>query len=495
MAAAQRFANWPLVVGPPLALVIAFLPLQPDNPDVARMAAMAFLMALWWITGALPLAATALLPVVLLPALGILSANDVPPLYVNDIIFLFMGGFLVALAMERWNLHRRIALRLLLVFGDRPAGMLFGFMAPTFFLSMWISNTATTMMMVPIAIGVLGQLGRGGADQGASSRYATGLLLGVAYSASLGGTATLVGTPPNLVLARVYNMSFPDAPPISFAGWMAFGLPLALTLLALLWCWLVLTSDTRAMRGRLDTTRLAQEYRDLGPRSFEENVVGGAFLMLAILWLTRNGINLGVVTIPGWTALFPEPAYLKDGTVAIAVALALFLVPARSEPGQRILTWHTARELPWDIVLLFGGGFALAGGFTESGLSQWIGDHLAFFGGLPMPVLVLLIALSMSFLTEVTSNTATTQIMLPLLAALSTSLNVPPLLLMVPATLACSYAFMLPVATPPNAIVFASERLTIRDMVRRGMPLNFVAVILVTLAVYLLGPVTLGIGE
>lgn len=478
--------RWPLLLGPMGAVVIGVLTLEPAQPEVARMAAVAFLMAFWWISGAIPLAATALLPVVLFPALGIMGANEVSALYINDVIFLFVGGFLVALAMERWQLHRRIALGLLLVFGQRPAGMLFGFMAPTFFLSMWISNTATTMMMVPIALSVIQQL-ESKDGEAAVRPYAIGLLLGVAYSASIGGTATLVGTPPNMALVRQYTLSFPDAPTITFAQWFVFGLPVAVVLLALLWCWLAFTSRARAMGDVVDLGLIRTEYRGLGRRSYEENVVGIAFVTLAVLWLTRNGLNAGHLSIPGWSALFPHPEFLKDGTIAIAVALFLFVVPSRSQPGDRVLAWKTARELPWDIVLLFGGGFALAGGFMSSGLSEWVGDHLAFFGSLPTPLLVVTITLTMSLLTEVTSNTATTQVMLPLLAALAVSLNVPPLLLMVPATLACSYAFMLPVATPPNAIVFASDRLFVRDMVLRGIPINLVAVVVVTIAVYVLG--------
>ncbi|MCC6142202.1 MAG: SLC13/DASS family transporter [Candidatus Hydrogenedentes bacterium] len=490
---ASKYQRTFMLAGILLALLVLFLTdLDPQRPQVTYTAAIAVLMAFWWITGALPLAVTALVPLVLFPAFGILDSADVAALYINDTIFLFIGGFLVALAMERWDLHRRIALRLLKIFGRRPRGILFGFMAPTFFLSMWISNTATAMMMVPIATSVILRLEEHN-DAAAHERFATGLLLSIAYSASIGGTATLVGTPPNLAFARIFADTFPAAPEISFATWFLFGFPLALVLLVSLWLLLAFFYCPRGSSLGLPPNLIRQQFEALGPRTGAQNVVGIAFVALALLWLTRVGLDIGSLHLPGWADLFPVPAFVGDGTVAIGVALLLFCIPAPGPRGRHILDWPTARDLPWEIVLLFGGGFALAGGFKTSGLSAYVGQQLQVLSVLPPLLLVFAIALIMSFLTELTSNTATTQLMLPVLAALAVAIGVDPILLMVPATLACSYAFMLPVATPPNAIILGAGRVSVAQMARTGLVLNMIAVVLVTVATFTLGAWMLGI--
>ena len=476
-----------LIAGPVAALVIWILiDLEPGNPSVSLMAGVAVWMAIWWMTEAVPLAATALLPIVLFPLLGIMSGRDVAPIYFNHIILLFLGGFLVALAMERWGLHRRIALRVLLLFGSRPDGLLLGFMVATAFLSMWISNTATTMMMVPIVASVIATLDVG------SGRLATGLLLGVAYSASIGGAATLVGTPPNLSLARILTIQFPDAPDIAFGQWMVFGVPVSICFLAVVW--LVLSRMyARDADLSLDRSGLEEDYRSLGPMGREERSVLIVFVSLALLWVFRRDLQLGFVTVPGWSALLPHPAYLNDGVVAIALALVLFVLPSRESESGRVLDWSVAERLPWHIVLLFGGGFALAQGFVDSGLSAWLGARLVGLKSIHPILLVASVCLLITFLTELTSNTATAEMFLPILAALAVAVQVNPLLFMVPATLSCSFAFMLPVATPPNAIIFGTDRVRIRDMARTGIWLNLTGVVIVTAAVALLGPVALGI--
>jgi len=423
--------------------------------------------------------------------LGIMSAGDAASNYINDIIFLYIGGFLVALAMQRWNLHRRIALGMLLFFGMRPRALLLGFMTPTFFLSMFISNTATTMMMAPIALAVLADLEERG-HPGVRDGFGVGLLLAIAYCASIGGTATLIGTPPNLSFARILEITFPGAPEISFAQWFVFAFPLALGMAALLWAfigWMYARGET----GAFNRAVIAEQYRALGPWTFEQRAVLTAFTTLGLLWMTRTGVDLGAFSAPGWSALFERPDYLRDGTVAIAVAIVLFLCPAPSEPGKRLLDWETAKGLRWDIVLLFGGGFALASAFVSSGLSAWLGDGMAGLGGLHPVLLVAAICLGISLLTELTSNTATTEMALPILAALAVGIGVHPLLLMIPATLACSCAFMLPVATPPNAIVFAMGNISVAQMARTGILLNLAAIALITAAAFLLGPFVFGI--
>jgi sodium-dependent dicarboxylate transporter 2/3/5 len=472
-----------LFLGPTLALaLLLFGDLEPGRPEVTRTAAVALLMSIWWIGEALPLAITALLPIVLFPTLGIMSGKAVAPTYVNHVIFLFIGGFLVALAMERWHLHRRIALRVLLVFGTRPRRLLLGFMVASAFLSMWISNTATTMMMVPIVIAVL--RGLRASEQSVGGRGTDiALLLGVAYGATLGGIATLVGTPPNLSFARIFEISFPDAPVIGFATWFQYGLPVSLILLVCVWGLLSITF-LRRREAELPRNVIREQHAALGPIRFEEKVVLVDFVALVVLWLSRTDLRLGPITTPGWSRLFAQPEYLNDGVVAIALAMLLFIVPAGRGSGGRIMEWRTAERLPWNIVLLFGGGFALASGFVESGLSAWFGEQLQDARALHPLAIIAIICLLATFLTELTSNTATAEMLLPILAGLAVSIQINPLFIMVPATLSCSLAFMLPVATPPNAIIFGTNRLRIVEMARVGVWLNLIGVVVVTAATW-----------
>lgn len=478
---------------PLLALAVVFLAdFGPEQRTVAAMAGVAVLMAGWWMTDAIPIPATALLPVVLFPMLGILGGKPTASLYFNHIIFLFLGGFVFALAMERWDLHRRIALGILGLLGTSPRRMLLGFMVATWFLSMWISNTASTMMMVPMAMAIIVQLrGRYGAER--LGRFPVGLLLGVAYSASIGGLATLIGTPPNLSLVRILRILFPDAPELSFASWFLFALPLSTVFLLIAWrllCSLFLR-DSQAFL--VDDDVFDRERAELGRMTFEQGVVLALFVLLVGAWMFRADIDVFGLTVPGWSRLFPEPGFLDDGTVAVGVALLLFLIPSRTKPGERLMDWETAARLPWGIVLLFGGGFALAAGFKESGLSEWLGGQLsALQGAQPVPLL-LAICGSLTFLTELSSNTATTEMALPVLGSLAVAIETDPLLLMVPAALSASCAFMLPVATPPNAIVFGSGEVEMGDMIRGGILLNLIGMVLITAAVYFLGPVVLGI--
>jgi sodium-dependent dicarboxylate transporter 2/3/5 len=483
----RRFGLAGGVVG--FLAIVQFVDLEPGNPVPTRTAAIAALMAIWWITEALPLAVTALVPLVLFPALGIQSGGQVSSHYADDVIFLFIGGFLVALAMQRWNLHRRLAFRILRLFGGRPGGLVGGFMAATAFLSMGISNTATAMMMVPIALAVIldleQQLGwrTGG-------RLGTAVLLGIAYSASIGGLATLVGTPPNLAFAGILHETFPDAPEMTFGTWLLFGLPLAGMMFAVLWAWLAWWG----LRGiELPAGGIPMPEHDLGPMGYEEKVVAVGSVLLALAWMFRADLALGAVTIPGWSRLLEKPGFVRDGNVAIALALLLFLIPSRREGTRRILEVDVFARLPWGIVLLFGGGFALASGFKESGLSEWVGGQLAGLGGLSPIVLVAVVCLVISLLTEMTSNTASAQILLPVLAALSLKIGIDPRVLMIAGTVSCSCAFMLPVATPPNAIVFGTERVTAGQMARTGIVLNLVGVVIVTLMTLYWGRVVFGL--
>lgn len=476
-----------LFLGPLVGLFFVFIiTLDSGNAAISRMAGVAAWMAIWWIFEAVPLAVTALLPIVLFPILGIMSGKQVSPIYFNHIIFLFIGGFLVALAMQKWNLHKRIALRILLWFGINPKNILLGFMIATAFLSMWISNTATTMMMVPIALSMIIKLGEI-LDKEEVRKYSIGIFLGVAYSASIGGIATLVGTPPNLSFVRILTILFPNAPEISFATWFIFAFPVSVIFIIILWLLLSTLFRPSPDKFILDIKLFKDQYKELGPMTYEERTVLYNFILLAVLWLTRANIKIGSFTIPGWSQLFPNPDFFNDGTVAMAIALILFLIPSRQQKGERILTWETASKLPWHIVLLFGGGFALASGFKESGLAMWLGQHFVSVGSLHPIIIVLAICLFVTFLTELTSNTATAEMLLPILGSLAVAIHLNPLFLMIPATLSCSFAFMLPVATPPNAIIFGTNQLKIRDMVRVGIWLNLIGVILITSVIFFIG--------
>lgn len=489
---AKQFIS--LIVTPLIILaILLFADLEPGKPEVTRTFCIALLMAVWWITAVVPLAVTSLLPVALFPLFGVMDGKTISAAYFNDVIFLFMGGFLVALAMERWNLHRRIALKILSLTGVSPASILLGFMLASFFLSMWISNTATAMMMLPIAMSVIGQIEAFSGKERAGN-FSVGLLLSIAYAASIGGIATLVGTPPNLSFARIFHIYFPDAPEISFSSWLMFAFPVSLMLFALAWflLYFMYKPDNRHF-AEISKSTFHDELKRMGKAGQEERTVFVVFVLLAILWIFRSNLDLGFVKIPGWAGLFPNSGFINDGTVAIAMAVILFLIPSQSEKGNYLLDWQTASKLPWHILLLFGGGFALATGFKESGLSLWFGEQLSGVASLHPILVVLVIALFITFLTELTSNTATTEMVLPILAGLSITAGIHPLLLMIPATLSASMAFMMPVATPPNAIIFGTSRITVGQMARTGLLLNLAGAIIITLMMYFWGDIVFGI--
>ncbi|NOY89042.1 MAG: SLC13/DASS family transporter [FCB group bacterium] len=476
-----------LITGILVSLIILFFcNLKPGNPVVTRTAAVAVLMAIWWLTEAIPIAATALLPVVLFPLLGIMKGKLVAATYYNHIIFLFIGGFIVALAMQKWNLHRRIALKIILTIGISPKRLILGFMVATAFLSMWISNTATTMMMVPIAMAIVLKLEEALPGKGIS-RFAVVLLIGIAYAASIGGMATLIGTPPNLAFSKIFQTSFPHAPEITFAQWFAFGLPVSIIFLIITWWVLTTFFMSKHHKINVDIELFKREYHHLGKMSYEEKIVMALFIFLALSWLFRKSIVIGSFTIPGWTEIMPVPSFIDDGTIAIAASLLLFLIPSRTKKRTRLMDWETANKLNWGIVILFGGGFALAAGFKESGLSIWLAQQLTGLGGIPTLFMIAAICTLLTFLTELTSNTATTQIILPLLASLAVAIKVNPLLLMIPATLSASCAFMLPVATPPNAIIFGTGEIKMKDMMQTGIVMNLIGIVLITALIYLIG--------
>jgi sodium-dependent dicarboxylate transporter 2/3/5 len=461
----------------------------PEALSVAgwRVAAVAVVMAVLWMTEALPIPATALIPIAAFPILGIAPVGKAAAPYANPIIFLFLGGFIVALTMERWQLHTRIALAVLSRAGNRADALIAAFMGVTAFLSMWVSNTATALMMVPIALSVTALLRSGDSAAGdveaaeLSRRFAPALLLSVAYGASIGGLGTLVGTPPNAFLAAFMLERFGLR--IGFAEWMALGLPVVVFMLCATW-WLLthvifrLGGRTVAAAGQSVTAQA----RAQGPLTRAQKLAAGLFLVTAGLWITRPLIAQAT----GLTAL-------DDTVIAVAAALTAFVIPVDLREGRFLMDWETARRLPWGVLLLFGGGLALADAISTSGLAGWIGGRLTVFAELPRVVTVLAVVALVIFLTELTSNTATTATFLPVLATLALAIGENPLLLAVPAAVAASCAFMLPVATPPNAIVFGSGHLTVPQMARAGLLVNLTGIALITTLAYLLLPLVFGL--
>lgn len=462
---AARIGLW---LGPLWVLLTLVLPAPAGMSDAAfACVGMALLMATWWATEAIPIPATSLLPIIMVPALGIGKLDPTTSNYGHPIVFLFLGGFLLGIGMQRWNLHRRIALQVLLLVGQQPKRQIAGFMIATGFISMWVSNTATTIMMLPIGISVITLLGKGH-DETEIGRYATALLLAIAYSASIGGIATLIGTPPNALLAGY--LSETQGIDIGFAEWMVIGLPVSIAMMIVAWWWLT-RGDFRLNADEGSGQMLRGELRNLGPMTRAERRVGIVFLLAATAWIVRPLLNQAGI---GW---------LSDTTVAIAAGMAMFLIPSGVEAHTRLLDWDEAKKLPWGVLLLFGGGLALAGVIESSGLAAWIAQQLSVFAGLPTILLIGIVVLVIIFLTEVTSNTATAAAFLPLLGALAVSIGADPLMVTVPAAIAASCAFMMPVATPPNAIVFATGHLKIQSMIRAGIFLNITGTIIVTLLV------------
>ena len=479
---------WLFLLAPVIAGWIAWKGnLNPENPQTTYMLAITILVAVWWVTEIIPLAITSLLPIVLFPLFGIMKGEDVSAVYFNDVIFLFMGGFLMALAIQKWNLHKRIALWIMKKVGVSPARILFGFMLSTTLISMWISNTATTMMMVPILISILSKLEEiNGSEK--ISHYSVGVLLAVAYSATIGGIATLVGTPPNLSFVRIFQMYFPNAESISFGDWFIFAFPVSVVLFFVFFGYLWWFYVRRKSEWQPFTkAQIQSDYNKLGKINYEEKTILLLFILMALLWLFRKEIVIGNFIIPGWSTLFYFKEYLTDGTIAIFIGIILFMIPAKNKKHHTLMTWKDAEDLPWEIILLFGGGFALASGMKESGLSVWCGEQLLFLEHVHPLLIMLIIVFFITFLGEIASNTAVVETFLPVFAGLALSLHVNPLFFMIPATLAASMGFMLPIATPPNALVFATRKIKMSQMIRTGFALNLISAVVIVLFMYFLG--------
>ncbi|MBL0329144.1 MAG: SLC13/DASS family transporter [Bacteroidetes bacterium] len=474
-----------LILGPLLAGVIYFgFDLMPSNPLVTKMAAVAVWMAVWWLTEAVHLAVTALLPVVLLPVLGIADSKTTAFQYMDPIIFLFIGGFIIAFAIERWNLHQRIALKILMLVGTSPSRILFGVMLTSFLISMWISNTATVMMLLSAVLAVIVQIEQHFKEEHHSHKMASALLIGLAYSATIGGMSTLVGTPTNMIFLREYNEKFSGNHDMNFFVWFKICFPIALAFLFIAFFVLKKMFIKKDVILAIDKSYFSDAYKRLGKMSFEEKMVSTIFVLTAVLWFTRADIDFGVFLFKGWSNVFPNKEFLQDSTIAVFMAILLFLIPSQTEKGRALMTWAEVTKLPYDIILLFGGGFALAKGFELSGLSTWLATQLKFTPDTNIYVLIFLMCVLVCIISEFASNVACIQLMLPVLIAIQHSMNIHPLLLMVPATLAASLGFMLPVATGANTIVFGSKRVRVNDMLKSGFLLDIIGILLITFSIY-----------
>jgi sodium-dependent dicarboxylate transporter 2/3/5 len=475
------FTRLGLIAGPVAFILVVFLFDIPDlRPEAKVMLGLTVWMAAWWISDAIPIAGTALLPLVVLPLMDILSIKTVSSNYMDPTVLLYMGGFLLATAIEKWGLHRRIALNIINLLGTDLRRIVLGFMLATGFLSMWISNSATALMMLPIGLAVIGQFKNHLGDENGilSTHLAKNILLGIAYAASIGGMATLIGTPTNNILRAVVEKLYNYT--IDFNEWMLFAFPFTVVLMAIAWFYLVNFGNPLPKKFQLAEAKtvINEQLVKLGKITFEEKTVLIVFGLVCFSWITRSFL------------LAPLLPALDDTIIALIGVLLLLLLPSsgKSEPKGRILDWKTAEQIPWGVLILFGGGLALAEGFKETGLADWIGQHLSLIEGVSFFILLLIIVAAVNFLTEVTSNVATASMLLPILASVAIKLDVHPFGLMVGATLAASCAFMLPVATPPNAVVFGPGYLKIKDMVKAGLWLNVISIILLSLMVYYILP-------
>jgi sodium-dependent dicarboxylate transporter 2/3/5 len=439
------------------------------------------LMALLWLTEAIPMGLTALIPLIAFPLAGISSGEKIAAPYANPAVFLFMGGFLVASTFERWGLHRRMAFFALSRVGTEPRRIVFAVILVTAFLSMWISNTATTLMMTPIAVAVVGGIGR-------EPRAAEATLLGVAYAASLGGLGTPIGTPTNLIFLGAARELFPNEPTITFAQWLIFGVAYLAMLVPL--CWAIVVLTARVPKGAAVPLEELGIERP-GAMSRGEKTALALCIATALLWILRADINLGAMTIPGWARLFPAAKMINDAVVAMTMAFLAFLLPIGG--GQRLLEWETFKRIPWDVLILFGGGFALADAFEASGFSKWAGARLSFVGGWHPVVMILVLCVVVTLLSEIASNVATATAMMPTAAAIAVSIGVHPYFLMIAAVLAASSGFMLPVATPPNTIVYSTGLVRVKAMARSGLLLDIAAAIAITILMFFVVPWATGI--
>lgn len=477
-----------LILGPLLfVLILLFFHPEGLSSEGRLILASTLWIATWWITEAIPIPVTSLMPLILLPLSGTMTGSEVTSSYGNDIIFLFLGGFFIATAMEKWNLHRRVALFIIAVIGTSTQRILLGFMSATAFLSMWVSNTAAVMMMIPMALAITAQVAatlKGQKDGSDLPKFEKSMLFGVGYAGTIGGFATLIGTPPTIIFAGQVRELF--GVEVSFASWMVFATPLMILILLCTWFYLAKIAFKIDLKNIPGGKELIQDERKkLGKISYEEGVVATIFVFAAFMWISKdffwNGESALILQLPG----------ISDGMIAMMATVLLFLIPGKA--SARILEWADSKDIPWGVLLLFGGGLAIAAGFQSSGLSTWLGEQLTVLDGFHIFIIISGATLLIMMLTEITSNTATATMIMPILASLAIAINVHPFALMAPCAIAANCAFMLPVGTPPNAIIFGTGKLKIVEMVRTGFALNVFSTILIVLFAYLMLPVVFNI--
>lgn len=474
-----------LVVGPLLFFLVFFMPLPSGMaPNAQKMAAVALLMACWWMCESIPIPATSLLPIALFPPMGIMHIKQATAPYSSHLIYLFMGGFIIALAMQRWNLHRRVAMNIIKIVGFAPNRLILGFMVSTAMLSAFVSNTATAVMMLPIGLAITSHVIDEGKKEGLDSQidfspekfaFGLNLMLGIAYGATIGGIATLIGSPPNTVLAGYLQKTYGYE--ITFVNWMKVGVPLVVIMLPLCWLWLTRVANPMKLKrvpGGRDL--INQELKDMGPLSTGERWTALVFTLTALGWIFRKQLGF----------LFPDPSMLTDASIAMVGALILFAIPINLRKNEFVMNWHWASKMPWGVLMLFGGGLSMASGVQHTKLADWIGSQVGLLGDAPPMVMVLAVTILIITLTEMTSNTATAAMSMPILSAVAIGLGQNPLLLVIPAAITSSCAFSMPVATPPNAIVFGSGYVTIPQMVTSGLGLNLLGIILTVAVTYFL---------
>jgi len=466
-----------LLLGPTLFSIFFFIvgPFEGMTYESHGIFCSVLWIASWWITEAIPIPVTSLLPLVLFPVTGGYDLGLTASAYGNDIIYFYLAGFFIAIAMEKWNLHQRIALTIISIVGTNKKNMILGFMLATAFLSAFLSNTSTSIMMLPIGIAIISQVSK--SKKYNHSNFGKVLMLGIAYSASIGGFSTLYGTPPNLILKSNIQQFFNYT--IDFDQWFLLALPLSITLLFICWVYLVNFSFSLSSESSISKNQIINKLNELGKIKYEEVIVLIIFSLFVITLLLKRKIQIYIISI-------------DDTIIAIFYAILLFIFNSK-DGNKKIISWKDSAKLPWGIVLLFGGGLSLAAAMQGSGLTLWIGEKLYGLNTFSVIIIVLSIVFVVNFLTEITSNLATVSMILPILATLSITLGLHPFVIMISATIAASCAFMLPVATPPNAVVFGSGYLRIKDMIKTGLFMNLISILLVTLYVYYILPEILGI--
>nr|XP_016498130.1 PREDICTED: tonoplast dicarboxylate transporter-like [Nicotiana tabacum] len=492
--------NFFTILGPLLCIIICLFVKMNDAPATStNMLGILAWIFTWWLTEAVPMPITSMSPLFLFPLFGISSADDVAHSYMDDVIALVLGSFILALAVEHYNIHRRLALNITLLFCGNPLNpplLLLGICGTTFFVSMWMHNVAATVMMMPVATGILQRLPSVNRSQHVYSdqlvtNFCKAVILGVIYSASVGGMSTLTGTGVNLILAGLWKSYFPQEKPLSFSTWFFFGFPLALVIFFALWGILCLLycrkGSSRSLSAYLDKSHLKRELDLLGPMAFAEKMVLTVFSILIVLWMTRSITD----DIPGWGSFFNGRA--GDGTVSVMMATLLFIIPNKKQPGEKLMDWNKCKKLPWNIILLLGAGFAIADGIRSSGLADILTKSLDFLSKTPYLAIAPSVCLISAILTEfITSNNATTTVMVPLLIQIAQTMHIHPLLLMIPGAIGAQFAFLLPTSTPSNVIGFTTGHIEVKDMIQTGFPLKVVGIAALSFLMPTLAPIVFG---